>query len=111
MIEAFLSKKICHPLNSGDNWGYNTPTHSQKGSDKLYPQIITYLLTLIKYQDQIIRLFLRLLIGKNMFDKSKEQPVNQPYRKSSRWNELPVIETFQKLDYKTLMKEYSEEKR
>ncbi|MFY2158633.1 transposase, partial [Cytobacillus firmus] len=69
----------------------------------------TYLLTLIKYQDQIIRTLLTLLIGKNMFDKSKEQPVNQPYRKL-QVDELPVIETFQKLDYKTLMKEYSEEK-
>ncbi|MFY2154347.1 transposase, partial [Cytobacillus firmus] len=75
----------------------------------MYPQIITYLLTLIKYQDQIIRTLLTLLIGKNMFDKSKEQPVNHPYQKL-QVDELPVIETFQKLDYKTLMKEYSEEK-
>ncbi|WP_210367969.1 DDE-type integrase/transposase/recombinase [Bacillus sp. REN3] len=75
----------------------------------MYPQIITYLLTFIKYQDQIIRTLLTLLIGKNMFDKPKEQPVNQPYRKL-QVDELPVIEPLQKLDYKILMKEYFEEK-
>ncbi len=34
------------------------------GSDKLYPQLLTYLLEFIKYQDQMIRTLQTLLIGK-----------------------------------------------
>lgn len=55
----------------------------------------------------MIRTLLTLLIGKSMFDKPKEQPVNQPYRKL-QVDELPIIEPLQKLDYKILMKEYCE---
>ncbi|MED3645738.1 transposase, partial [Halalkalibacterium halodurans] len=57
----------------------------------MYPQIITYLLTFINYQEQIIRTLLTLLIGKSMFDKPKEAPVNQPYRKL-QIDDLPIIE-------------------
>uniref|UniRef100_A0A1S2MFZ1 Uncharacterized protein n=1 Tax=Anaerobacillus isosaccharinicus TaxID=1532552 RepID=A0A1S2MFZ1_9BACI len=34
----------------------------------MLPQIITYLLTFINYQEQVIRTLLTLLIGKSMFD-------------------------------------------
>lgn len=84
--------------------------HTQQpriGSDKLYPQIITYLLTFIKYQDQVIRTLLTLLIGKSMFDKPVEKPVNKPYRKL-QVDDLPIIETLQKFDYKLLLNEYQE---
>lgn len=77
----------------------------RKGSDKLYPQIITYLLTFIKYQDQVIRTLLTLLIGKSMFDKPSEKPVNKPYRKL-QVDDLPIIETPEKLNYQVLIEEF-----
>ncbi|MED4351107.1 DDE-type integrase/transposase/recombinase [Schinkia azotoformans] len=57
----------------------------------MFPQIITYLLTLINYQEQVIRTLLTLLIGKSMFEKPKETPVNKPYRKL-QVDDLPIIE-------------------
>ncbi|MCD8500489.1 MAG: DpnI domain-containing protein, partial [Bacillaceae bacterium] len=71
----------------------------------MYPQIITYLLTFINYQEQIIRTLLTLLIGKNMFDKPKEAPVNKPYRKL-QVDDLPIIEKTEKLDHKLLLAEH-----
>ncbi|MGG3718265.1 transposase, partial [Heyndrickxia ginsengihumi] len=73
----------------------------------MYPQIITYLLTFIKYQEQVIRTLLTFLLRKNMFDKPKKSPVNKPYRKL-QVDDLPIIETLQKLDYKILLTEYLE---
>jgi hypothetical protein len=77
----------------------------RKGSDKLYPQIITYLLRFIKYQEQIIRTLLTLLVRKNMFDKPEEKPVNKPYLKL-QVDDLPIIEPLEKLDYRNLLEEY-----
>ncbi|HLU22149.1 MAG TPA: DDE-type integrase/transposase/recombinase, partial [Bacillaceae bacterium] len=73
----------------------------------MYPQIITYLLTFINFQEQIIRSLLTLLIGKNMFDKPTEQPVNKPYRKL-QVDDLPIIEVPEKIDYQILLTEYLE---
>ncbi|WP_456277313.1 DDE-type integrase/transposase/recombinase [Bacillus sp. AK128] len=73
----------------------------------MYPQIITYLLTFINYQEQIIRTLLTLLIGKNMFDKPTEQPINKPYRKL-QVDDLPIIEIPEKQDYQVLLREYVE---
>ncbi|MFC0474904.1 transposase [Robertmurraya beringensis] len=73
----------------------------------MYPQIITYLLTFINYQEQLIRTLLTLLIGKSMFDKPTEQPVNKPYRKL-QVDDLPVIEVLEQLDYRVLLSEYLE---
>ncbi|QZT32668.1 DDE-type integrase/transposase/recombinase [Caldalkalibacillus thermarum TA2.A1] len=76
----------------------------------MLPQLLTYLLTYIKYQDQIIRTLLTLLIGKSMFDKPSERPpVNKPYRKL-QVDDLPIIETPEKLNYKLLLQEYLEAK-
>lgn len=61
----------------------------------------------IKYQDQVIRTLLTLLIGKGMFEKPEEEPVNKPYRKL-QVDDLPIIETLQKLDYRSLLIEYLE---
>ncbi|MBL5774981.1 DDE-type integrase/transposase/recombinase, partial [Bacillus sporothermodurans] len=74
----------------------------------MYPQIITYLLTFIKFQEQMIRTLLTLLIGKSMFDKPKDQqPVNKPYRKL-QVDDLPIIEIPEKLNYRNLLTEYQE---
>ncbi|TES51813.1 transposase, partial [Halalkalibacterium halodurans] len=75
----------------------------------MYPQIITYLLTFINYQEQIIRTLLTLLIGKSMFDKPKEAPVNQPYRKL-QIDDLPIIEKLERLDYQLLLAEHLQSK-
>jgi len=75
----------------------------------LLPQIITYLLTFINFQEQIIRTLLTLLIGRSMFDKPKEAPVNQPYRKL-QIDDLPIIEKVEKLDYQLLLTEYLQSK-
>src|SRR5689334_14942870 len=61
----------------------------------------------IKYQDQVIRTLLTLLIGKGMFEKPEETPVNKPYRKL-QVDDLPIIETLEKLDYQNLLTEYLE---
>lgn len=74
----------------------------------MYPQIITYLLIFINYQEQMIRTLLTLLIGKSMFDKPKEQPVNQPYRKL-QVDDLPIVEVLEKLDYEVLLLDYLEQ--
>lgn len=73
----------------------------------MHLQIITYLLTFIKHQDQIIRTLLTLLIGKSMFDKPTEQPVNKPYRKL-QVDDLPIIEVPEKLDHHVLLTKYLE---
>ena len=74
----------------------------------MYPQIITYLLTFIKYQEQIIRTLLTLLIGKGMFEsppKNTDKPVNLPYQKL-QIDELPLIQKLEKLDYRVLLQEH-----
>jgi hypothetical protein len=55
----------------------------------------------------MIRTLLTLLIGRGMFDKPEETPVNKPYRKL-QVDELPIIEKFEKLDYQVLLSEYLE---
>ncbi|KAF0823032.1 Transposase [Cytobacillus firmus] len=75
----------------------------------MYPQIITNLLKFINYQEQVIRTLLTLLIGKSMFDKPKETPVNKPYRKL-QVDDLPIIQTLEKLDYKLLLRDFQEQK-
>uniref|UniRef100_A0A1S2MAE2 Uncharacterized protein n=1 Tax=Anaerobacillus isosaccharinicus TaxID=1532552 RepID=A0A1S2MAE2_9BACI len=71
----------------------------------MLPQIITYLLTFINYQEQVIRTLLTLLIGKSMFDKPTEAPVNKPYRKL-QVDDLPIIEVPKKLDFQVLLTEH-----
>ncbi|MGG5251972.1 IS6 family transposase [Neobacillus sp. SM06] len=73
----------------------------------MYPQLLTYLMEFIKHQDQVIRTLLTLLVGKGMFEKPEETPVNKPYRKL-QVDELPIIETFEKLDYQKLLTDYLE---
>jgi len=82
----------------------------RKEVTSLFPQLLAYLIEFIKSQDEMIRTLLTLLIGKNMFEKPKDKPVNMPYRKL-QVDDLPIIETPQKLDYRILLSEYLEKKR
>lgn len=73
----------------------------------MYPQIITYLLTFINYQEQVIRTLLTLLVGKSMFEKPAETPVNKPYRKL-QVDDLPIFEYPEKSNYQLLLEEFLE---
>lgn len=73
----------------------------------MIPQLLTYLFDFIKYQDQIIRTLLTLLVGKNMFEPPSEKPVNQTYRKL-QVDEFPIIEKTEKLDYQQLLQQHLE---
>jgi rubredoxin len=66
---------------------------------------MTYLLTFINIQEPIFLTLLTLLIGKSMFDKPTEQPVNKPYRKL-QVDDLSIIKVPEKLDYQILITEY-----
>ncbi|APH06808.1 hypothetical protein A9C19_20205 [Bacillus weihaiensis] len=46
----------------------------------------------IKYQDQVIRTLLTFYIGKSVFEKPDETPVNPPYLKL-QVDDFPVIGT------------------
>ena len=100
-------QKTCHPLNFRVK--VRLPdTHlfpKRKGSDKLYPQLLTYLLEIIKYQTQIISFLMALVLGKSIKKYSNDEPVNKPYRKL-QVDELPILVKPEKLDYQVLLSEY-----
>src|SRR5690625_3181515 len=82
--------------------------HSQnpeKGCDKLYPQFITYLLNLIKYQEKIIYALIGIILGKSVARGLYDEPINKPYRKLEI-DDMPIIEVLEKLDYQELLTNY-----
>jgi hypothetical protein len=102
-------QKTCHPrsFRLKVRLRHRTLFPNNKEVTSLYPQLLTYLMEFIKYQDQVIRTLLTLLIGKSMFKKTEETPVYKPYRKL-QVDDLPIIETLQKFDYRCLLTEYLE---
>ena len=74
----------------------------------MYPQFITYLLQFIKFQEKIIYALLGILLGKSVAKAPFDEPVNKPYRKL-QVDDMPVIETLEKLDYKKLINDYKVE--
>jgi transposase-like protein len=71
----------------------------------LYPQFIAYLFQYIKYQEKIIFALLGIILGKSVARAQFDEPVNKPYRKLEV-DDMPVIETLEKLDYQELLKDY-----
>ena len=71
----------------------------------MLPQLIAYLLTYIKFQEKIIFALLGILLGKSVARAAYDEPVNKPYRKLEV-DEMPVIETLEKLDYQQLLSDY-----
>ena len=67
-------------------------------------QIISWLLTYIKFQEKIITYLLVLLTCKNIAPK-KDNPVSKCYQ-HLQIDSLPIFETFKKLDYKKLIEQY-----
>lgn len=68
----------------------------------MLPQFITYLLVFIKLQERIILALLGIILGKSVASAQFDEPVNKPYRKMEV-DDLPIIETLEKLDYKELL--------
>ncbi|GAB3809245.1 IS6 family transposase [Virgibacillus kimchii] len=71
----------------------------------MLPQFITYLLAYIKFQEKIIFGLLGIILGKSVARDLFDEPVNKPYRKLEV-DDMPVIETLEKLDYQELLKDY-----
>lgn len=66
---------------------------------------ITYLLQYIKFQEKIFFTLIGIILGKSVARGLYDEPVNKPYRKLEV-DEMPVIETLEKLDYKQLLEDY-----
>ena len=62
----------------------------------------------IKFQEKIIFALIGILLGKSVAKAPFDEPVNKPYRKL-QVDDMPVIETLEKLDYKKLLMEYQVE--
>jgi transposase-like protein len=71
----------------------------------LLPQLLAYLLEYIKFQEKIIFGLLGIILGKSVGKAFSDEPANKPYRKL-QVDEMPVIETLEKLDYQQLLSEY-----
>ena len=74
----------------------------------MLPQLLIKCLQIIKTQYQIIIYLLGVLFGKSLTDWDDEEPVNQSYQKL-QVDELPVIETLPRLDYRHLLVEYEQQ--
>jgi putative transposase len=74
-------------------------------NDQSLPQLLTFFHTIIKYQNDVIRMLLTLLVGKGMFQTPDEKPVSMPYRKL-QVDDLSLIERPEKLDYLQLLAEH-----
>src|SRR5690625_816726 len=79
----------------------------KKDVTSLYLQFITYLMKYIKYQEKIIYTLIGIILGKSVARGLYDDPVDKPYRKLEV-DEMPVIETPEKLDYKQLLKNYQD---
>jgi len=73
----------------------------------LLPQLLAYLFEIIKTQYQIIIYLVGVLLGKSLTNVDDEEPVRKPYQKL-QVDELPVIETLPRLDYRQLLMEYEQ---
>jgi len=69
-------------------------------------QIINWLLVYIKLQEKIIVFLFVLLTCKNITPKD-DTPISKKYR-YLQVDELPIFETFKKLDYKKLLQNYQD---
>ena len=74
----------------------------------MLPQFIYYLLQYIKYQEKIIFSLIGIILGKSVARGLYDEPIDKPYRKLEV-DEMPIIETLEKLDYKQLLEDYQKE--
>ncbi|MGP9076210.1 hypothetical protein ACSYHE_10520, partial [Geobacillus thermodenitrificans subsp. calidus] len=68
----------------------------------MLPQLLAYLLEIIKSQHQIIVYLIGALLGKSLSRKDMDEPVRKPYRKL-QVDDLPIIDVPETLDYRQLL--------
>ncbi|PJW16815.1 DDE-type integrase/transposase/recombinase [Geobacillus sp. WSUCF-018B] len=71
----------------------------------MLPQLLAYLLEIIKSQHQIIVYLIGALLGKSLSRKDMDEPVRKPYRKL-QVDDLPIIDVPETLDYRQLLADY-----
>ena len=71
----------------------------------MLPQLLAYLLEIIKSQHQIIVYLIGALLGKSLSRKDMDEPVRKPYRKL-QVDDLPIIVVPETLDYRQLLADY-----
>jgi len=71
----------------------------------LYPQLLAYLIEFIKYQSEIIKTLMILLLGKAVGSVRPDQPINKEYRKL-QVDELPVIQQLEKVSFQDIKQAY-----
>ncbi|TXK86990.1 hypothetical protein FVE68_11875, partial [Geobacillus sp. AYS3] len=64
----------------------------------MLPQLLAYLLQIIKTQYQIIVYLMGVIVGKSLNRKDLDEPVQKPYRKL-QVDDLPIIDVPETLDY------------
>ncbi|BAD74272.1 hypothetical protein GKP29 (plasmid) [Geobacillus kaustophilus HTA426] len=71
----------------------------------MLPQLLAYLLQIIKTQYQIIVYLMGVIVGKSLNRKDLDEPVQKPYRKL-QVDDLPIIDVPETLDYRKLLADY-----
>ena len=71
----------------------------------MLPQLLAYLLQIIKAQYQIIVYLMGVIVGKSLNRKDLDELVQKPYRKL-QVDDLPIIDVPETLDYRKLLADY-----
>ncbi|MED4878042.1 transposase, partial [Anoxybacillus geothermalis] len=67
----------------------------------MLPQLLAYLLEIIKTQYQIIVYLMGVIVGKSLNLEDLDEPIQKPYRKL-QVDDLPIIDVPETLDYRKL---------
>ncbi|NNV05643.1 transposase, partial [Geobacillus sp. MMMUD3] len=65
----------------------------------MLPQLLAYLLEIIKTQYQIIVYLMGVILGKSLHLEDWDEPIQKPYRKL-QVDDLPIIDVPETLDYR-----------
>ncbi|OQP17442.1 transposase [Geobacillus zalihae] len=71
----------------------------------MLPQLLAYLLEIIKTQYQIIVYLMGVILGKSLNLEDLDEPIQKPYRKL-QVDDLPIIGVPAILDYRKLLADY-----
>ncbi|TXK89121.1 transposase, partial [Geobacillus sp. AYS3] len=71
----------------------------------MLPQLLAYLLEIIKTQYQIIVYLMGVIVGKSLNLEDLDEPIQKPYRKL-QVDDLPIIDVPETLDYRKLLADY-----
>ncbi|NNV06718.1 transposase, partial [Geobacillus sp. MMMUD3] len=76
----------------------------------MLPQLLAYLLEIIKTQYQIIVYLMGVILGKSLHLEDWDEPIQKPYRKL-QVDDLPIIDVPETLDYRKLLADYEAQHR